>query len=533
MRLLIVVARKVCVLVVLASFFALPAHLMAQGVPEAPPRAEGEGQFDRLILHGGILIDGTGAPPSGPVQVVIEQNIITRISGVGTPGMPIRTPPEARAGEKVLDVRGMYILPGFIDMHVHTGGRGQGTPAEYVLKLWMGHGVTTVREVSCGNGLEWTLEHRDKSARNEITAPRIFAYKTTSAASPQQARETVRQYAEAGVDGLKLFALSPGVYEAIFDEAEKYGLRTSCHLGQTAVARMNTLDLARIGLTTMEHWYGLPESFLDKSTVQDFPFDFIYNNEQDRFGQAGRLWKQAAPPYSDKWNNVMNELIELDFTLVPTLTIYEASRDLMRARRAEWHEEYTLPSLWRFYQPSRRAHGSYWYYWTTDDEIEWKKNYQLWMTFVNEYKNRGGRVCTGSDSGFIFNLYGFGYIREFELLREAGFHPLEIIRAATLKGAEALGMADRIGTVEPGKLADLVVVEENPLQNFKVLYGTGAIKVDENNELIRVGGVKYTIKDGIVYDAKQLLADVREIVADAKIQENFELLQPGIKKKEN
>ena len=67
----------------------------------------------------------------------------------------------------------------------------------------------------------------------------------------------------------------------------------------------------------------------------------------------------------------------------------------------------------------------------------------------------------------------------------------------------------------------------------KILYGTGAIKVDENNEPIRFGGVKYTIKDGIVYDAKQLLADVRKIVADAKIQENFELLQPGIKKKEN
>lgn len=152
------------------------------------------------------------------------------------------------------------------------------------------------------------------------------------------------------------------------------------------------------------------------------------------------------------------------------------------------------------------------------------------MTFVNEYKNRGGRVCTGSDSGFIFNLYGFGYIREFELLREAGFHPLEIIRAATLKGAEALGVADQLGTVEPGKLADLVVIEENPLQNFKVLYGTGAIKVDENNQPVRVGGVKYTIKDGIVYDAKQLLADVRKIVADAKKQENFKLLQPGIKK---
>ena len=62
------------------------------------------------------------------------------------------------------------------------------------------------------------------------------------------------------------------------------------------------------------------------------------------------------------------------------------------------------------------------------------------MEFINEYKNRGGRVTAGSDSGFIFQLYGFAYIRELELLREAGFHPLEVIRAATLNGAEALGM---------------------------------------------------------------------------------------------
>ena len=224
----------------------------------------------------------------------------------------------------------------------------------------------------------------------------------------------------------------------------------------------------------------------------------------------------------------MNELIALDFTLVPTMTIYEASRDLMRARRAEWHEQYTLPSLWKFYQPSRDSHGSYWFDWTTQDEIEWKNNYRLWMAFRNEYKNRGGGVCAGSDSGFIYKLYGFDYIRELELLQEAGFHPLEVIRAATLMGAEALGMADQIGSVEPGKLADLIVLEENPLANMKVLYGTGAIRLDEDNNPIRVGGVKYTIKDGIIFDAKQLLADVREIVVKAKEESGEEIVQPGM-----
>jgi hypothetical protein len=225
----------------------------------------------------------------------------------------------------------------------------------------------------------------------------------------------------------------------------------------------------------------------------------------------------------------MNELLSLDFTLDPTFNIYEASRDLQRARRAEWHEDYTLPSLWEFYEPSKISHGSYWHYWGTEQEVQWKKNFQLWMTFINEYKNRGGRVTVGTDSGFIYQLYGFAYARELELLREAGFHPLEVIRAATLNGAEALGWDDKIGSVQIGKLADFVIVEENPLVNLKVLYGTGAIKLTKDNKVVRVGGVKYTIKDGIIYDAKRLLADVKKMVDKEKAKTNWKLKQPGMK----
>jgi hypothetical protein len=278
----------------------------------------------------------------------------------------------------------------------------------------------------------------------------------------------------------------------------------------------------------MEHWYGLPEALFEDRTVQNYPLDYNYQNEQNRFEEAGKLWKQAAAPFSDHWNSVMEELLSLDFTLDPTFNIYEASRDLHRARRAEWHEAYTLPSLWRFYAPSKVSHGSYWHYWGTEQEVAWKENYRLWMTFVNEYKNRGGRVTVGSDSGFIYQLYGFAYIREMELLREAGFHPLEIIRSATLNGAEALGVDSQIGTVAPGKLADLVIVEENPLENLKVLYGTGAIKLTPENKVVRVGGVEYTIKDGIIYNAKSLLEDVKKQVDAAKRAEGFEIRQPGM-----
>ncbi len=495
-----------------------------------------EGPFKQLIIRGVTLINGNGSPPRGPLDVVVENNVIKEIKVVGYPGVPIKNDkrPILKTGGKEIDAEGMYLLPGFVDMHGHIGGVAQGADADYVFKLWMAHGVTTVREPS-GRGLDWTLKLKKSSIKNEIVAPRIFAYtgfgegSEAPISTPEMARNWVRENAKRGADGIKLFGAAPEIMSAALDENKKLGLRSACHHAQTDVARWNVLNSARAGLTSMEHWYGLPEALFEDKTVQQYPLDYNYQNEQDRFEEAGKLWKQAAKPFSDHWNKVMNELLELDFTIDPTFNIYEASRDLQRARRAEWHELYTLPSLWRFYQPSKISHGSYWHDWGTEQEVAWKENYRLWMIFINEYKNRGGRITVGSDSGFIFQLYGFAYIRELELMREAGFHPLEVIRAATLNGAEALGVADKIGSVEVGKLADFVIIDENPLKNLKVLYGTGAIRLTEDNVVTRVGGVKYTIKDGVVYDAKNLLKDVKRIVDAAKKKENFKILQPGIK----
>ncbi|MEL6122779.1 MAG: amidohydrolase family protein [Bacteroidota bacterium] len=508
-----------------------------QPVEEAPIISEGDGPHRQLIIRGATVINSTGAPPIGPVDIVIEHDRIAKIQVVGYPGVEIDSSrrPSLLPGGHEIHADGHYVLPGLIDMHGHIGGRWQGAGGEYVFKLWMGHGITTIRDPSCGNGLEWVLKHKQLSAENRITAPRIEAYtvfgqgEMDPISTPEQAREWVRNNAEKGADGIKFFGLPPDLFAAALDENKKLGLGSACHHAQLEVGRWNVLHSARAGLTSMEHWYGLPEALFTDRTIQDYPLDYNYQNEQHRFGEAGRLWKQAAAPYSDHWNKVMDELLELDFTIDPTFNIYEASRDLHRARRAEWHEEYTLPSLWRFYQPSKISHGSYWHFWGTEQEVDWRQNYNLWMTFINEFKNRGGRVTAGSDSGFIFQLYGFGFIRELELLREAGFHPLEVIRSATLFGAEALGLADDLGSIEVGKKADLIIIDENPLQNLKVLYGTGAIKLTDDNEVIRAGGVKYTIKDGIIYDAKQLLADVREMVAEAKGEEGYEIKQPGIK----
>lgn len=519
--------------VFLLGLIVFPCLLAAQ---------QGEGPYTQLIIRGVTLINGNGAPPQGPIDIVVENNIIKSVEVVGYPGVPIDKSKRPRliAGGRELNCEGMYLLPGFIDMHGHIGGDAQGADPDYVFKLWMGHGITTVREPS-GRGVDFSMDLKRKSERNEIVAPRIMVYTgfgQTSASfnplndipitTPEQAREWVRANAKKGADGIKFFGAKPEIMKAALDENKKLGLRSACHHAQLSVARWNVLNSARAGLTSMEHWYGLPEALFEDRTVQDYPADYNYQNEQDRFEEAGKLWRQAAKPYSPHWNAVMDELLALDFTLDPTFNIYEASRDLHRARRAEWHETYTLPSLWEFYKPSKISHGSYWHDWGTEQEVNWRENFRLWMAFVNEYKNRGGRVTTGSDSGFIYQLYGFAYIRELELLREAGFHPLEIIRSATLNGAEALGLEDKIGTVEVGKYADFVIVPENPLKNLKVLYGTGAIRLTDDNKVVRVGGVKYTVKDGIIYDAQELLQDVKRRVAEEKEKSGYKIRQPGI-----
>lgn len=503
---------------------------------DAPPRFEGEGPFDRLIIRGVHLIDGTGSPATGPVDIVVEGNKIAQIRTVGYPGLPINESrrPQADENTREIDASGMYLLPGFIDMHAHTGGNAQGTTPDYVYKLWLAHGITTIREPGSFNGMDWTIRHRELSKKNEITAPRISAWigfgqgADGPIINEKQARDWVKMIDERGADGIKFFGASPEVYAAAIDEANKRGLGTMTHHAQTRVVYNNVLQSARLGLTSMTHWYGLPEAMFDDKIIQDYPLDYNYNNEQHRFEEAGRLWAQAAKPGSVTWNNVMEELVELDFTINPTFTIYEASRNLMAQRRAEWHEKYTLPSLWRFYAPSRISHGSYWLDWGTEQEIAWKENYRLWMQFVNEFKNKGGRVTLGSDAGYIYKLYGFAYIQEMEMMREAGFHPLEIFQSASLKAAEVLGRDHELGTIEVGKLADMVLVDANPMANLKVLYGTGAIFVDEENNVKRHGGIAYTIKDGIVFDAKQLLSDVEEMVEAAKAEENFTITQPGL-----
>jgi len=131
----------------------------------------GDGPYSQLIIRGITLINGDGSPPRGPMDIVVENNLIVNMQIVGYDGVPINETrrPKLKSGGKEVDANGMYLLPGFIDMHGHIGGGAQGASPEYVFKLWMAHGITTVKQPSGRNAIEL----KRQSAANEIIVPRI------------------------------------------------------------------------------------------------------------------------------------------------------------------------------------------------------------------------------------------------------------------------------------------------------------------------------------------------------------------------
>ena len=493
--------------------------LGSTGQIPASDRTAGRGPFDTLVLRNTMIVDGTGAAPYGPADIVIENDTIT---GIWEPNgaSSLSERPSADVAEE-MDLGGSYVLPGLVDSHAHIGKPEQAPNADYVYKLWLGHGVTTVRELGAFNGVDWTVSEAGRALRSEIAAPRIRVYPALRAGTLDEptpitaadAVSWVQEVAQRGAHGVKFFGTSPTVFRAAVEEAHHLGLGTACHHDQRRAAEVNALTSARWGLDSIEHWYGIPEAMFRDRTVQHVPTDYNHNSEPQRFSQGAHLWLQTSERGSAAWQETLEELRDLATTLSPTFNIYIGSRDAARVRTSEWHDDFTSPTLWNFFQPSADKHGSYMGDWTSEDEIAWRHAYVKWMSFVNDFKNLGGRVTAGSDSGFIYKVFGFGLIEELELLLEAGFHPLEVVRAATLHSAELLGLDDKVGSVEPGKIADLLIVRDNPLSNFKVLYGHGHLRAQESG-LERTGGVDFTLRSGIIYDARELREDVKSMVAE-------------------
>ncbi|MBK8304042.1 MAG: amidohydrolase family protein [Chloracidobacterium sp.] len=495
-------------LISIPAVAALLLSFSAQLFAQANPASISGKRQKRIVVRNAMVIDGSGKPAAGPLDITIENDVITRIASSG----PAKA---AAADELIIDATGKYVLPGLINLHGHTQDERAGVPqpVEYCTKMWLINGITTVRDAWASKKV---LGYRDQIAAGTLVGPRIFPYggyfDGPTPATAEQARQRVRDLKAAGFDGIKLYTIDRDLMAAMMDEAKKQGMRVMHHVG---VEETNAWDDIKFGTTSIEHWYGIPDAAIE-SGRQNFPSTYNYNNEVDRFRYAGRLWREADPAKLDK---VLDAMVAANVAWDPTLVIYEASRDLQRAQTNPAFAEYLHPVLEEYFKPNPDNHGSYFIGWSSTDETYWKENYRIWMRAVYDFEKKGGLIGTGEDAGFIYQMYGFGLIRELELHQEAGFQPLKVIQHATYNGAKILGKEDMLGRIRVGYKADLIVVNGNPLENLKMLYPTGTDTVREG-KVVRGGGIEWTIANGIPYHVPTLSAEVRKLVADARLSKS-------------
>jgi imidazolonepropionase-like amidohydrolase len=477
----------------------------------------------RLVIRNAMIIYGNAKPPYGPNDIIVEDGRIAAI-----------LPSEGRraatigAGDAVIDATGKYVMPGIVNAHMHWHEErqpGVPQPIQYERNLYLAAGVTTAREV--GGDFAKSKQWQAESDAHKIIAPRILVYPFTSkgrTGAPGEIREWIRNIKERGADGLKIIGgWDRDQLEAALDEAHKLGLRTAAHI---AVDETNAKDYAELGITSIEHFYGVADAALEG--IQDFPPDTNLNNETHRFGRAGELYEQADP---EKLHQMIDMMVAKHVAWDPTFSIYEASRDLTRAQNLPWYKDYLHPSMEEYFKASTTNHGSYFFGWTSTEEAHWRKQYRIWMDAVLEFARKGGLVTTGDDAGYIYSMYGFGISRELELQEEAGFHPLEVLEHATFNGAKLLGLDDRLGKVREGFIADLLVVNGNPVENLRLLnpYGTDVMMVNgkvvsnytpvqpgDKVQNVHGGGIEWTIKDGIPYHVPTLMREVKDMVSHAR-----------------
>jgi imidazolonepropionase-like amidohydrolase len=486
-------------------------------------------QVKRLLIKGAMVIPGPAVPAAGPMDILVEDGLIARLGDSVAGKWP--------AADATLDAAGKYVMPGIVNTHMHWHEERVGPiPIQYERNLYLAAGVTTAREV--GGNFEKSKQWRAESAAHRIVAPRILVYPMLTDLlkpgdsfnrTPAEWRALVRQAKERGADGIKFIGpMDRDQVAAGLDEAKKAGLPTTVHV---AVGEATGRDFVDLGVNCIEHFYGIADAALDG--IQDFPPEMNYANEIHRFGRAGELYTQKNLN-PEKLSQLLSDMVAKGVAWSPTMSTYEATRDLIRAQNLPWYKDYLHPSLEEYFKPSMTRHGTFWIGWTEAQEVKWRQNYQVWMAALREFGLKGGIISTGDDAGFLYgSMYGFGISRELELHHEAGFHPLEVLRHATVDGARVLGLEDHLGRVRAGFIADLLVVTGNPLENLRIMnpYGTDlmsysgrivnnysdAVKPeDPNAKVVHGGGIEWTIKDGIPYHVPTLMREVKDMVNKAR-----------------
>ena len=427
--------------------------------------ARASGAQETVITHV-TLIDGTGGPARSDIAVVVRDSIIQRIVSSAEY--------KPRAGARVVDGRGKFLLPGFIDMHAHVNVgpehlntrtnqmRGEYDPQVPRVSLGslLHFGITTIRDP--GGLTEHAVATRDSVARGLIEGPRMFVAGSVidqtdapglvaTVHSPEEVRAEVRRQIAAGVDYIKLYAtLTPPMVEAGIQEAHAGGRRAIGHLFLTSWS-----DAARDGIDGLLHV--VPSSPLLLPPSQRAAFRQGIHNTRFMF-QWFEYVNYASPEIDSLVTLMVRRRIEHD----GTLATFEAMAWGDSARITSSSDlAYSAPSLVRNWSEFTLTQG-----WTKADYDSARMVWPKVLQFEKLLYDRGVFVTVGTDANNPWTAPGASYARELELLVAAGIPPLQVLRLATHNGAEALGILDRVGTIAPGKRADLVLLDADPLADI-------------------------------------------------------------------
>jgi hypothetical protein len=509
-----------------------PPEVYGPQLPPVETRQFGdlaEGPYNRLVIRNVMVVPGHGGPPTGPHDILIEGNVIREMRSfdpvAAERAIQAGQPLERLTGDRVIEGDGMYVMPGMFDLHYHV--RTEPIPLEYSYYLKLAHGVTTTVTVTDGR---FDQVWEDEMSRREYgkLAPRQhpfwgwgFRAEATReqledpAEAPRIAREMIAAGARSvGINGL---AWNQELFGAAAQAVTAAGGVTTVHLPPSTLAVTNAVDAARLGVTFIKHHYGLAESALPRRS-QEFARGYNYNDESDRFRAAAQVWEEVGwNPESRArlLNDVADSLVHYGTKMLPTMVVYEASKDILRAQGLPWHAKYTHQALIDWSVPSPFWHGAFHWDWSSDDEESWRYAFDLWGQLIYQFNKRGGTVAFGSDDNYIWATAGFSNIRELQLVRQSGMHSLEVLAAATHNSAQAL-LEPHLGLVRPGYLADLIIVDGNPVENFRHMYSFGAIRMADDGSMYRSRGIVHTIINGVVTENANLMREVERMVAESK-----------------
>jgi imidazolonepropionase-like amidohydrolase len=421
------------------------------------------------------VIDGTGAPPR-------EDQTVFIVNGKLAKSVP--------AGAQHLDLRGRTGMPGLVGMHDHLfypmGGGIFSEMARSFPRLYLAAGVTTIR--TAGSVEPYTdLELKKNIDKGLEAGPKIFitgpylegegsfALQMHAIKDPEDARATVRFWAGQGATSFKAYnTLTRAELGAAIDEAHKLGLKVTGHL-----CSIGFTEAARLGIDDLEHGLVVDTEFFSGKKPDACP---------DTRGAYEELSKMA--PDDPRLAALINELVQRHVALTSTLAVFDAITEAGFKRAL-------TPAVLEALSPDTRTRLLAGHV-AGRDPAMWTPIVKLEMEFERRFARAGGLLIAGCDpTGNGTTLAGYGDWRDVELLVEAGFPPVEALKIHSWNGAQWLGVQDRIGSIAPGKDADLVVVAGDPSKNIADLEK-----------------VETVFKDGIGYDPQKLAASVRGLVGD-------------------